>query len=171
MASFKQVNRDLSVKKVDRFVLSFYRYPENVSNILAESVRSVTRPSITINQSEIFKKGRMINNPATASFSGISIEFYDDNQSVVMDALYRQLYRQLGRAEAFNGDETRLFSDAKFDLNIKGYNNFGENIEEYDIKNAFISSINPDTLNISADSDSTISVEIEFDDLQYQFFR
>lgn len=171
MAEFRNVNRDLTVKKVDRFILSFYRYPENVSNILAENVRSVTRPTIEVRESETAQKGRPIHHPATARFSPMTIEFYDDNQSVILDALYRQAYRQLGRAEAFNGDEDRRFDDAKFDLNIKCYNSFGENIEEYDIKNAFISSIDPDTLNISSEEDSIISIELQFDDLQYNFDR
>lgn len=171
MGKFVNTNRDLTVKRIDRFVLSFYRYPENVSNLMAENVRSVSRPSIDIQDSEIYKKGRNIYQPATARFGSVSIEFYDDNQSIIIDALYRQIYRQIGRAEAFDGDESARFDQSKFDLGIKCYNNLGDNVEEYVIKNAYISSITPGELNVSSESDSIITIDIQFDDLEYKFDR
>lgn len=168
-----KINRDLTTKKIDRFVVSLYRLPENIQNILAEHVRSISRPILMINESETYQKRGRIAHSARVSYNPITIEFYDDNQSMVVDSLFKQIYRQLGRSTEAFGDSHghRLYDTAKFDMGIKCYNTFGKNVEEYILKDCFISSLNPNDMNVSADTDSTISIELTFDDLEYIFDR
>jgi len=167
MPQVSDINRALLPKKVDSFYVSFFGLPENTANILGRQVKSLERPTLTFPPAAMYNKGKRQQVVGNLEFADLSIVFEDDNNSLVIQALYYQLYRQAGRLP---GQPTG--NDAKFEIGLKAYG-AGDNaiIEEFTMKACWIANITHSE-NIYADSTANlITVTIAFDDVEYKFIE
>ena len=155
-------NRSLVNKKIDRFYVSFYKLPENISNILGRQVESFERPSPTFSPNDIRYKGVDQKSVATMEFQELSIIFKDDNSSFVNTAIYTQLYRQTGQIPVPS------FDDAKFDINVKCFDGQNNINEEFTIINCFIMSVSHNENIYSDATDNKVTVTIGFDTVDYK---
>lgn len=154
-----EVNRNLHPKTIDKFYVSFFGLPENLSNILGREVQSVSRPNITFNQGEVRHKGIKQTFSSTIEYQPIDIIFFDDSGSLVSRALYEQVKRQTGVSEG-----SPIFS-----LVVKIYDAHANIVEEFELKNAYILSINHSEQILTDSTNNIITVSIEFNDLDYRF--
>jgi hypothetical protein len=162
----KQVNRSLLDKTVNSFYVSFFGIPENDANILGRQVTSIERPTVTFNGYDVFQKNKRIRGNSTIYFDDLTISFKDDDESLVTQALYNQVYRQAGRP--INSTD-ELCEDAMFRVNVKVFNSQDKVIEEFTLKDVYVVSV-AHSEQIYADAMSnTISVTLAFTDADYRF--
>jgi hypothetical protein len=154
-----EVNRNLHPKTIDKFYVSFFGLPENLSNILGREVQSVARPNIQFNQSEVRHKGVKQTFSTTIDFQPIDIVFFDDSGSLVYRALYEQVKRQTGVEKGAG----------QFNLVVKIYDAHGKIVEEFELKNAYILSILHSEQILTDSTNNVITVSFEFNDLDYRF--
>ena len=154
-----EVNRSLHPKTIDKFYVSFFSLPENLSNILGREVQSVSRPNITFNEGEVRHKGIRQVFSTTIEYQPIDIIFFDDSGSLVSRALYEQIKRQTGVSEG----------SKKFSLVVKIYDAHGDIVEEFELKDAHILSVTHSEQILTDSTNNVITVSISFNDLDYRF--
>ena len=157
-----EINRSLTPKTVDKFYVSFYMMPDNISNILGREVMSVSRPNITFNEFEVRNKGKKIVGNAFIEYQPIDVVFYDDMNSLITRAIYEQIKRQTGVS-------TPSFSDARFEMKVKLYSPEDKIVEEFTIKDCHINSINHSEQVVNDSTNNMITMSISFNDLDYAF--
>jgi antitoxin component YwqK of YwqJK toxin-antitoxin module len=154
-----EVNRSLHPKTIDKFYVSFFGIPENMSNILGREVQSVSRPNITFNEAEIRHKGVKQVYATTIDYQPIDVIFFDDSGSLVSRSLYEQVRRQTGVEQG----------EGKFSLVVKIYDANGDVVEEFELKDAHILSINHSEQILTDSTNNIITVSISFNDLDYRY--
>lgn len=156
----REYNRPINDKKVDAFYTTFLRMDENTANILGRQVRRIDRPNITFDLSDINTKGLKVPVHNRISYSSATVEFADDDASLVIKALYGQAQRQ--------ANENSLLRTS-FDITIKVYNAIRQVIEEYTYKQCVIESINHSQQVYDNSTDNTITVTFRYVDVEYKF--
>jgi hypothetical protein len=159
MPAAPNINRSLVNKKIDNFYVSFFQLPENIGNILGRQVASIERPSPTFTPIEIRKNGVKQQQIGSMEFADIAVTFKDDNYSLVVAALYQQLYRQAA------GDASR------FAIGVKAYDAEDTVIEEFTLTNCYIVNISHTENIYSSSTDNQITVSIAFDTVDYKFLE
>jgi len=162
MTDVKNINRSLESKKIDNFYVSFFGIPENEANMLGRQTSAFERPSPTFVPAEIRHKGVKQNAITVLEYSDISVIFKDDDYSLVMKALYTQIYRQVGKLEP-------VVNDAKFGIGVKCFNAAGEVIEEFTLLNCYIVNITHSEQIYADSTGNEITATIGFDTVDYKF--
>ena len=165
MSTIAQTNRSLSVKTVDKFYVSFFNLPENISNILGREAQSVERPTIAFDEMEIRRKGIRNVETARITYQPITINFTDDSHSLVTKALYEQVHRQAGTGE----DKSKLFEKSRFNFSVKVYSSDEKIVEEFNVIDCRITNISHSEQITTDSTDNIISVTIAFNGLDYKF--
>lgn len=160
-------NQNAQPKRVDRFIVSYFELDENIGNILGNFTKNFPRPTVTLEEHSTNTKGKPSYFHTQPQPESLQVTFIDDSESVVMDALYRQMYRQMGR---LTGDD-RSLQQARFTINTKFFNEQGECVEEYYLKECFIQNLSASEGDMTNDGDSSITATIRYDDLEYVFER
>lgn len=160
-------NQNAQPKRVDRFVVSYFELDENIGNILGNFTKTFPRPTVTLQEQSVNTKGKPNYFHSQPQPNSLEVTFIDDSESVVMDSLYSQIYRQMGRLT----DDGRNLETGRFTINIKFFNEQGSCVEEYYLKECFIQNLTGSNLDTSVDTDSTITATIRYEDLEYVFNR
>lgn len=163
-----------SVKRSDNFVIEFLKFPENVSNVLGKQVKSFSRPSITFTPTETKRRGFTYKDKGSVSFSECSMVLWDDENSVTSALLYVQIFRQLNRWKDLNGIPSEVMKpeerDYRFDVKITLFNALDEEVEAFVMKNCFIGTLNHDDPSMTEDTETTISLTLEYDNIEMKIF-
>lgn len=155
-----QINRSLHTKTSEKFYVSFYGLPENISNILGREVQMTMRPALTFNESDLFNKGKKWTTESRIEYAPIDLTFIDDMESIINYALYSQIKRQTG---------VTAVPDYTFEMMIKVYSANEEVVETILLKHCRIQTINHSE-QIYADSTNNITtVTVAFNELDYSF--
>ena len=157
-----ETNRSLQVKTVEKFYVSFYQMPENISNILGREVMSISRPNLTFTEYEIRNKGIKQAGETVIDYTTVDIIFYDDMNSLVNHALYEQVLRQTHQS-------TQVHTTSRFDVGVKIYAADGKVVEEFRLKNCYINSITHSEQIYADSTNNNITVSVTFNDLDYNF--
>lgn len=169
MATKKQTNRILNSKRVNDFTVEFLRLEDNDGNILGRQVKSIDRPTLTFNTFETHHKKEMRTDTSKVVFSDAQIVFKDDEGNLVLNALYKQIYIQNGRAGPTFSH--RSFEKAKFDVAVKTYNSHGEVVEKFTYKNCIITGItHTQGVYENTTSENEVTVTIKYDTIDFDGF-
>lgn len=165
------LNRSNNDKRQDNFYVSFFNISENVGNYLGKQVKEVTRPNITIEYGEMRQRGNKFANPAQLVFTPVQITFADDEESLTSMLLYAQIMRQ---RERYNHDVDQIFGSSerkfKFGVKVQLFNSHHEETEGYILKDCFITSIEHSQKMYSGEQANTITVSIQFDNIDVKVF-
>lgn len=156
-----EVTRSLSVKTSEKFYVSFFGMPENLSNILGREVQTVSRPNITFSEYTLPQKGRKLTGHGYIEYSPIDVVFYDDSSSLISRALYEQVKRQTGKIKT---DESIRFS-----MKCKIFATDDKEVENFEIMDCHITSVTHTEQTINDSAKNVITVTITFNDLCYNF--
>jgi hypothetical protein len=160
-------------RRTDNFVIEFLGFPENVSNVLGRQTKSIARPSISFNPSETRFRGSKYMDKGAVEFQPVNISFHDDENSVTSSLLYAQIFRQLDKFKDINGlfpGQNYKERDFRFGIRVKLYNSMEEIVEEYTLKNCFITEINHDDPELPDDSESILNITVAFDNIEMNVF-
>lgn len=174
-----QLNRSVVDKRVDRFYASFYKFPENISNLLGRQLVQMERPSVTFNTFQTKFKSTTQTNSAQLGFQPIRLQFKDDNLNLVNTVLYNQIFRQLGMLDTSDAQiasstaqtflNANILDRAKFDIGVKVYGPLDEIVEQYTIMGCFIVGITH-SQNLYASSDNNLIVcQIAYNNYQLNY--
>ena len=152
-----QFNRNLSSKKVDNFYVSFLDFPENYENILGREVKSIDRPTISFNNSEIAHKGVMSYKNTRIVFDAISVTFFDDSRGLINNLIYRQILRQ-----SMNGENNH-----RFNVRIEVYSEEDKLVEFYELKGCFFKSVSHSQQIYDSSTNNEITVDIQYETITF----
>jgi len=157
-----QVNRSLHTKSSEKFYVTFFKLPENISNILGREVQMSTRPNVSFNESEIFNKSKKWSQKERVDYQPIDVTFIDDMESLINHALYSQIKRQTYVTPTTNGEYM-------FEMLIKIYSANSEIVETILLKHCRIQSINHSEQIYTDSTNNITTVTIAFNELDYSF--
>lgn len=160
MAREEIINRSLEDKKSDSFEVAFYIMDANIANILGRQIRRVSRPNFTFLVNEYHRKGMKLYDTGRIEFQPIDIEFADDENSMVTNAIYRQVFLQR---------KANNVLDAAFEMRVKVLNNRGSVIENYVLKQCTIESITHSEQIYEDSMNNSVTVAVRFIDMDYDF--
>lgn len=162
------INLNNRSKQSDSYYVSFFRLPENISNVLGKHLKTITRPNISFEVATTTKRGHQYKDKQQVRFSDISLVFDDDENSIVNMVLYAQMLRQLNKHSDIFGVDNPNPKDRnyKFDIKIELYNSDKKPTEGYVFKDCFISEINPPEGSIIEDRGNQIQVTLVCDNIQ-----
>jgi len=169
MQNVKFQNLGSKIKRVDRFYVTFYDLPENISNVLGRQVTIITRPDISFGVFKISHRRNTYNDFGKVELQPINITFKDDEESVVSMFLYAQIMRQQSKhVDIFN----RIGKDMqyKFGIKVDFLNVKDEVVESYDLKDCFITNIAHSEPTTGDDDIADISVTVEYDNINIKVF-
>lgn len=157
-------------KSGDSFYVKFLGLSDNMSNLLGRQVRTVNRPEIRFEETEVLRRGNQYKEKGFVRFNPVSITFWDDEGGITSAILYRQVMRQLNKAPDVNNlpaDSNPSQRDYRFDIEVEILNARDEVVESYVHKNCFISEISHDPLNMDEDADVTLTVMFAYDNIEF----
>jgi len=162
MTTKSRINRALHPKSSEKFYVSFYKLPENISNILGRDVQAASRPIYSFNEYSIYNKGVKVTGSSVIEYQPIDLTFLDDTNSLVNYALYEQIKRQTKVSP-------QAFNDSLFEMTIKVFSADSVLTEIITIRYCRIQTINHSE-QIYADSTNNITtVSIAFNEVDYAF--
>lgn len=167
------LNRSSTSKRQDNFLVSFFNMSENVGNYLGRQVLTISRPSITIEESKTRRKGNEYSNPSQLRFDPINIVFSDDENSLTSMLLYAQVMRQ---REKYVGEVDDIFKEFdnetrfKFGVFIQLFNSTGDVTESYILKDCFINKLDHSENMMSGDDLNQITITISYDNIDVKVF-
>lgn len=164
LAHFSNKNR-----RNDNFYVKFFGLPENISNVLGKQVKNLTRPNIDVQTGQISRRSATFKDHQKISLTPVVISFFDDEDSIVSTFMYVQLFRQMNKYPDKFGTMD-LGREYKFDVLVQLMNASGEITEEFTLRECFIQNINHSDPNISDDTDTEISITLEYDNVDYKLF-
>ena len=159
-----EINRSISTKKVDHFHVSFLRLDENTSNILGREIISIERPTINFMEFEMRNKGIKSVGEGTIEYQQISIQFHDDDQSLVNKCLYEQIKRQ-----TYVSQPKIEIDTITFDVLVKVFSTNDKLVEQFTLKDCYINSLSHSEQIYSDSTNNIITVTISFNELDYVF--
>lgn len=166
--------KSTNVKRSDRFSVKFKGIPENVGDILTREVKSVERPSVSLNFDNQPHKGKPIYHNLAAEFQPIRITFFDDDNSLVSGILYAQIFRQLNKhVDLLQRDISSVKGERvyKFDIEIELYNTNGDAVEGFVLKECFINSlIHTDPIIGDDEQTNEINITVVYNDVDIKVF-
>jgi hypothetical protein len=157
----------------DTFYVQFLGLPENVSNVLGRQVRTVNRPEVRFEESEVLRRGNQYKEKGFVRFNPVSITFWDDEGAIVSSILYAQVMRQLNHHTDVMGtpaDTSPDTRDYKFDIKVDLMNPEDKVIESFILKRCFLTELNHDSMNIDDDSEVMITATFAYDNIDYKIF-
>lgn len=152
---------------IDNFYAEFFRMPAPTGNMLGRQLRSLTRPTISFTVDTQRQKGFTYKNKGDVNISGVTLVFHDDEESITSTLLYIQMMKQLNKYDGVFGDDIKL-RDYKFDVRVRMYNANKDVTETFTMKNCFITEVNYPENAYENDTESYITVSIEFDNLDIE---
>lgn len=161
-------NRSLNPKRVDNFYVSFLKLSDNVSNLLGRQTKSITRPTLQWETSQTFHRGKQYQNKEEPRFNPITVVLTDDESGLTSMILYAHAFRQQNILYDLYGRSDALDRDYKFDIVVKTYDSRDRMTESFVLKNCFISSIEHSTPIQQSEEDNEITVEISYDNIDFQ---
>lgn len=164
-----KLTKTLNNKKVDSFEVYFHGIDGNRGNFLGRQVKSIERPTVSFNTSELRNKGIRTTNMERIEFQDISIVLHDDEDSLTLSVLYKQLYKQAGR-ETKNKSPMRAIDDAKFEIGIRCFNAAGGLVESIIMRECFIKGITQPQLVYQEQEESDITLSVVYDGVDYEPF-
>lgn len=167
------LNLNNKTKRADNFIVEFLGLPENISNILGRQVKNIVRPTISFNPAETRFRGARYQDKGNVEFQPTTISFFDDEGAITSTLLYAQVFRQLNKFKDVNG----LFPDTnpkerqfKFSIRVKLYDSQDSIVEEYVMKNCFITEISHFDPEMTDDTETILNVTIAFDNVGVKIF-
>lgn len=167
------LNRSSTSKRQDNFLVSFFNMSENVGNYLGRQVLTISRPSITIEESKTRRKGNEYVNPSQLRFDPIQVVFSDDENSLTSMLLYAQIMRQ---REKYAGEVDDVFNDTdtekrfKFGIFIQLFNSTGDVTESYVLKDCFINKLDHSESMMSGNELNQITINVSYDNIDVKVF-
>jgi len=155
-----EITRPLLAKTVEKFYVSFFDMSENISNILGREVMSLERPNLTFNEFSIHNKGKRWTNGARIEYQPLTIIFFDDDKSLVNNALTEQLRKQSYELDSDN---------FKFSISTKIFTYNSNVAEKFTLNDCHIQAITQTESTYLDSTISTISVTITYNKLCYEF--
>lgn len=155
-----QTNRTLAAKNVNDFHCSFLLLPENVSNVLGRQIRAIDRPSLQFDQIPIGQKNVKQQTVGAILFDPLQMEFLDDANSLVLTALYSQMFRQAGHRVNKND---KVGDDARFEIKVDVYSPDETIVESFKLLNCLITAITSSQAIYSSSEPNIISVTVVYD--------
>lgn len=156
----------------DNFYTRFMKLSENVSNVLGRQVKSITRPDITFETTDTKMRGYAYSEKGYVRFSPVTIEFFDDENSVVSSLLYAQIFRQLNKhSDLMNvlpQDMIPSERDYRFDIDVQLFNSLNDETERYILKNCFINRLSHQQPEMTTDDQTIITCEVTFNNIEYK---
>lgn len=157
-------NASLTPKKVNDFYVMFLELPENIANILGRQIRGMDRPSITFDNAPVGSKNLYKQTVGQIRFDPIQIEFIDDINSLAMEAIYSQIFRQAGTK--VNIDD-KVGDDAKFRMHVDVYGADETVVEKFTLLGCLITSVTSNQGVFSGSEDNILTVSIVYDMLDF----
>jgi hypothetical protein len=156
-------------KRIDRFYVTFYNLPENISNVLGRQVSIITRPDISFDVIKISHRRNTYNDFGKVELQPINITFKDDEQSIVSMFLYAQIMRQQSKhVDVFGKIEKGM--QYKFGIKVDFLDAMDKVTESYDLQDCFITNITHSEPTTGDDDLADISVTVEFDNINIKVF-
>ena len=163
MTSVKDINRALTEKSVNHFYCTFLKVDKNSANILGRQVKSIGRPNLNYNDPKYRHKGHRVSEPGRIDFGDVTLVFFDDAESLVTKAIYRQLYKQSGRVPNIS------HKGIPFDINVKVHTPDHRLAEEYTLKECWIISVDHSEQIYADSTNNYITCRIRYNTADYQF--
>lgn len=163
----KLVNRSLTPKKVDNFYTKFLKIPENISNLLGRQVKSITRPTVTIETSSTFYRGQQYIDKAKPRFNPISVTLQDDEAGITSMILYAHVMRQENVLADLYGRENVLDRDYRFDVKVETFDARDRVTESYVLKNCMVSEIEHTQPIVQGEEDNEIIIMLSYDNIEF----
>lgn len=167
------LNLNNKTKRSDNFIVEFLGLPENVSNILGRQVKNIVRPTISFNPAETRFRGARYQDKGSVEFQPTTISFFDDEGAITSTLLYAQVFRQLNKFKDINGlppDANFKEREYKFSVRVKLYDSQEEIVEEYVLKNCFVTEISHFDPEMTDDTETVLNVTIAFDNVGIKIF-
>lgn len=156
----------------DNFYTKFMKLSENTSNVLGRQVKSISRPDVSFEVNDTKMRGYAYSDKGFVRFTPVTIEFFDDENSVVSSLLYAQVFRQLNKhTDLMNVLPENIIPrdrDYKFDIDVQLFNSLDSETERYILKNCFISRISHLQPEMTTDEQTIITVEVSFQNIEYK---
>lgn len=162
----KLVNRSLVPKKVDNYYVKFLKLPENISNMLGRQVKSITRPTISIETSNTFYRGQQYVDKAKPRFNPISVTMQDDESGLTNMILYAHIMRQENVLADLYGREDVLDRDYRFDVKIEIFDSRDRMTESYTLKSCMITEIEHTQPITQGEEDNEIIIQLSYDNIE-----
>jgi hypothetical protein len=157
---------------VDNFYVKFMKLSDNVSNVLGRQVKGITRPDVSFEVVDTKMRGYAYTEKGYVRFSSVTIEFFDDENSVISSLLYAQVFRQLNKHKdlmnVLPADMIPSERDYRFDIDVQLFNSLNAETERYILKNCFISRLSHQQPEMTADDQTIITVEVSFNNIEYK---
>ena len=164
----ERINRNNKNRKADQFYVTFLKLPENVSNLFGKQTKSIGRPSLTFETSNINRRHNQYTDMNQVRFDPVNVIMFDDENGLTSQALYIQLFRQMNRGEDVFGRWPDLDRDYRFDVKVELFNSRAEMVEGYVLKNCFFSEISHGDVNTTdEDTETEINLSLTYDNIEY----
>ena len=165
----KELNRNNKNRKSDQFYVRYIGLPENVSNLFGRQTKSMGRPSVRFETTEVGHRSNRYTDMQQVRFDPIEVTLFEDENGLTSQALYIQAFRQVNRGEDIFGRwKQEDDGNFRFDIAVDLYNTEEEITESYVLKSCFISAIDHDDIDITdEESEAKIRVTIEVSNIEY----
>lgn len=162
------INRNNKDRKADQFYVSFLKLPENVSNLLGAQTKRIGRPNLTFETSNINRRHNNYTDMHQIRFDPVNLTLFDDENGLVSQYIYIQLFRQLNRGEDVFNRWPDLERDYRFDVKMELFNSSDQVVEGYVLRNCFFSSVEHTELETTTDTtDSEINLTLTYDNIDF----
>lgn len=164
MKNINSQNLGTKSKRIDRFYVTFYGIPENLSNVLGRQITNISRPDISFDMIQTGYRRNTFKDFGKIEFQPVNITFKDDEQSITSMFLYAQVMRQLQKKIVYLGEGDR------FNIKVDFLDSTDKVTESYELIDCFISNIAHSESTVSDDDVSDISVTIDYDNINIKIF-
>lgn len=162
----KKVNRNNKTKRNDNFYVKWLRLPDNISNVLGRQTISVSRPSLQFESTPINRRRHQHQSMQQVRYEPVSVTLHDDEGSLTSQFIYTQVYRQLNFGPDIYG-KLGLDREYKFDFKVEIMDSRDEIIDGYVLRDCFISSVDVDDLNVNDENNTSITVVLIYDTIDF----
>ena len=167
MSDISEVTLNNKNKRSDNFYLTFYNIPESMGNILGRQAKNITRPGLNFEPFEQHRRGFTYKDKGKVAFDNVTMMFFDDEDNFTSNIIYAQVMRQLNRhTDVFGSYDAVDDREYRFDVKAEFYNSTGLVTESYTFKRCFISSVQHEDHNLDSDEEKSITVILEYDNLE-----
>lgn len=167
LSGSEMINRNNNSRKVDQFYVTFLKLPENVSNLMGRQTKRITRPNLSFQTSMIKRRHNSYEDMHQVRFEPVNLTMFDDENGLLSQYLYIQLFRQMNRGKDVFGRWPELDRDYRFDVKMELFNSTGKQVEGYILRNCFISSIEHTDLETTEETDAEITITLTFDNIDF----
>ena len=154
----------------DEFYVKFFRLPENISNLLGSSVKSIVPPSIEFETVQTRYRKNTYNDIQKPIFRPITIVFRNDVGGIVSMFMHTQIMRQLKiHKNVLNG----IYGDDKYykfdiEVDIVGTDNIIS--ESMILSDCTIVEFERTAMTYGDETDGEFTVLIQFDNIDFKVY-